>query len=128
MRWSTWAPRTLTTCTAATRTCAPSCSGNDREFLELGRDRAPDEHLRIGRRGEFFRSFALCHRLHRDRKRVDEGLGLRKRIAEVRFAEIGPVVAALASERPPVRRGRGDDQRMVVLERLDKAARIAGGD
>ena len=49
-----------------------------------------------------------------------------ERVTEIGFAEIGEITVGAATEGSPVAQGRRDDERIVVLEDVEKAAGIAG--
>src|SRR6267142_2084422 len=74
------------------------------------------------------RRLLLAHGGLRHLECPDERARARQRIAEIGFAEVREVAARLAAEGGPVRGRGGDHDAVVVAQRLDEAAGIAGRD
>src|SRR4029079_11639392 len=98
------------------------------EAGQLVRHRAADIELRVGRRAHVFLFLAFGDAGARLLERLDERVLEMQRLLEERFGEEGRVAVGAAPERRAIGRRRRHDQRVVVLQRLHLAARIASRD
>ncbi len=72
--------------------------------------------------------FAFFDHAARLVERGNEGVAVRQRVHEIRFAEIGVLGVVAAAVRHMAAAGCGEHQRIVVLQHVDEAARVAGRD
>src|SRR5271165_1698479 len=95
------------------------------EPRQLRRHLLADKQLRFGR-APLLGLLALGDARLRQLERLDEGILGAQRVPEQRIAEIRRVALATAAEGRAVRGRGGHDQGVVVLERIDESAGVAG--
>ena len=97
----------------------------DAQRLQLLRHLRTDPHLRLRRRRVALFAFALVDTFLGNFECAGNRVRRRHAFLEERLAEERRVAAVAATERDAVRARGRDDDRVVVLQRLDVAARIA---